>query len=670
MVDLGPPIAIPADWLDPTDENGLAVGVISTSTNATPFDALWSYLDVTFVDATPPETVLYRVNAGGPEVASADGSLPAWGEDAPTASPYRVANGAGANVYAASAGSAHPGPIVMTDPSLPPSVPIAVFETERFDVAAAPEMQWQFPVDPGAEVEVRLYFAELFSGVDLVGERLVDVSVEGTVPAAFDDIDAIATAGPKGAFMRSATVVVNDGLLDLEFIHVVENPAIKGIEIIEITPGSNVPPTVDGFTPEGPVVVPVGDPLPTITVEASDANGDVITLTTDGTEPAGVTFTDLGGGVGEFTGTPTDIAATYTVTVTAEDPSAATGTGTVDIVLTDNAPPVFDTAPADAVIAETDPYTLTVDASDPDTDPITYGLVGDVPAGMVIDATTGQVDWTPGYADSGRYEITISIDDGTNPAVTDSFTLDVTQTAPPGSALYRVNAGGPAVAAADATFPDWGEDTNANPSPYPGDEQRQHQRRPARRPVASVRAGHGARRRVHDRAVGFDDVVLLPGRCRHRGRGAHPAERDLCAGSRSWRAPVRRVDRRTDVGQRRRAVRSRWAGIRILGRLRRHLGRRRRHLVRHGRRQPGDQGHRDPRRRGVPSVSILGGLDGSHDPVGLPDRGVGVQRVPRSGRPCTLRTRRRAGHRSAERSHDQHRWNPQHDLPSRHVDHR
>ena len=54
VVDLGPPITIPADWLDPTDENGLAVGVISTSTNATPFDALWSYLDVEYVGSAGP----------------------------------------------------------------------------------------------------------------------------------------------------------------------------------------------------------------------------------------------------------------------------------------------------------------------------------------------------------------------------------------------------------------------------------------------------------------------------------------------------------------------------------------------------------------------------------------------------------------------------------------
>ncbi len=264
LVDLGAPVPIPASWLDAGDAQGLAVGLISTSTGtgAPEFAASWDYLDVVFVGGNAPSispvgdltvdvgtsdtaianildadgdpltvavdiapdassfvtetivengpgnytvsldvvplaadvgdytvtitaddgtnpvaeeiftisvvdpgtgpTVLYRVNAGGGTVAAADASLPDWGEDEPTISPYRVDNGAGAGVYLASAPSAHPGPIVMTDPSLPPSVPVGVFESERWDAAAAPEMLWQFPVDPGAEIEVRLFFAELY----------------------------------------------------------------------------------------------------------------------------------------------------------------------------------------------------------------------------------------------------------------------------------------------------------------------------------------------------------------------------------------------------------------------------------------------------------------------------------------------------------------------------
>ncbi|HEX7719974.1 MAG TPA: malectin domain-containing carbohydrate-binding protein, partial [Woeseiaceae bacterium] len=192
--------------------------------------------------------VLYRVNAGGNQLAAADASLPDWTADTDAApSPYRVANGGGANTYAASNGSAHPGPIIMTSPTLPPAAPIGIFEIERWDTAPStnpPQMEWEFPVAPGAEVTVRLYFAELFGGITGPNQRVFDVAIEGVVPPAFQNIDQFATAGPKGAFMIAATTVVSgDGILDVDFLHLnptIENPALKGIEIIAGSAGTPV----------------------------------------------------------------------------------------------------------------------------------------------------------------------------------------------------------------------------------------------------------------------------------------------------------------------------------------------------------------------------------------------------------------------------------------------
>jgi hypothetical protein len=63
-------------------------------------------------------------------------------------------------------------------------------------------------------------------------QRAFDVSVEGAVPPAFDDIDQFAIAGRKGAFMRSTTVTVTDGFLDIDFVRFISDPNIKAIEII------------------------------------------------------------------------------------------------------------------------------------------------------------------------------------------------------------------------------------------------------------------------------------------------------------------------------------------------------------------------------------------------------------------------------------------------------
>ncbi len=184
------------------------------------------------VDAAPvTPAALYRINVGGPEYPAADASLPVWSADtAGSPSSYRTEGGT--DLYDSTSGSAYT--VVTTDPSIPASAPDEIFHTERYDVATAPEMLWEFPVTGGNTYEVRLFFAELYNGIDAAGERVFDVTVDGVVPAAFDDIDQFATAGAGGGFMVSATVVADDASLDLQFIHDVENPALKGIEILAV----------------------------------------------------------------------------------------------------------------------------------------------------------------------------------------------------------------------------------------------------------------------------------------------------------------------------------------------------------------------------------------------------------------------------------------------------
>ena len=66
------------------------------------------------------------------------------------------------------------------------------------------------------------------------------MKVEGSIPSAFDNIDAFATAGPAGGFMRSATVNVTDGTLNLEFLRGVQNPDVSAIEIIAAASASTL----------------------------------------------------------------------------------------------------------------------------------------------------------------------------------------------------------------------------------------------------------------------------------------------------------------------------------------------------------------------------------------------------------------------------------------------
>ena len=155
-------------------------------------------------------------------------------------------------------------------PGVDASVPLSIFDTERYDPGAgAPQLVYQFDVatdyglQAGDQVEVRLYFAEIFSGVDAAGERVFDVSVDGVTPPAFDDVDSIAETGAGNiGLVRTYTATVDaEGLLDISFINGVENPAVKGIEIV-----------LAGEPVGDQSVVSIGAPTPASVVEEGDTD--------------------------------------------------------------------------------------------------------------------------------------------------------------------------------------------------------------------------------------------------------------------------------------------------------------------------------------------------------------------------------------------------------------
>lgn len=185
--------------------------------------------------------ILYRLNNGGAQVAAADGSAPDWALDQSnvtanggaalgTPSPYLIAGGEKAYGSGAS---------ITLDVSVPAAVPMSLFQTERWDEGSGDEMQFGFPVTAGTQVQVRLYVCELYFGG--VGNRVFDVEVEGVVPAEFDNIDAVAAMGDKNiGYMISYDVLVLDGMLNLNFLHQQQNPAIKGIEIVDLNGGGSI----------------------------------------------------------------------------------------------------------------------------------------------------------------------------------------------------------------------------------------------------------------------------------------------------------------------------------------------------------------------------------------------------------------------------------------------
>ena len=129
--------------------------------------------------ATP---YLYRVNAGGPTIAANDCG-PDWSGDPDADNPLR---NSGSN-------TADWGSNGTQNGSVPATTPAGVFSTERWDPGDDPEMAWDFPVPNGTNVQVRLYFINQYDGTSQVGQRVFNVSIDGTT--VLPNFDIVADTG-------------------------------------------------------------------------------------------------------------------------------------------------------------------------------------------------------------------------------------------------------------------------------------------------------------------------------------------------------------------------------------------------------------------------------------------------------------------------------------------
>ncbi|MEO0816567.1 MAG: putative Ig domain-containing protein [Pseudomonadota bacterium] len=385
----------------------------------------------------PAGDVLFRVNVGGPEVAAIDDG-PAWTADtgitgAAGNSPYLVANSTNTgDLYDGNNGSAHPGPI-LPDASVLANTPLIIFNTERSD--PDPEdttnLTYEFPVEAGTTVEVRLFFAELFGGVDAVNGRVMDVAVEGTVDPALDNIDQIAIAGPKGAFMRTVQVVVSeDGILDIEAISQLDNQrsALKAIEVVKIADPVDEEPTIDqGIAAQSTDEDALYDFTVPADAFADDGGAENLTLAAtladDTALPAWLSFD---ADTGAFSGTPeNDDVGTVSVKVTATDAAGQSVDALFDLTVnnTNDAPTVestTDTATATAgeeTVIDLAPF-LTFDDVDVG-DVVTPVLSASDPS-ITIDGTTVTV---PATLAEGSYTITVG---ATDIAEAEAATVEIT----------------------------------------------------------------------------------------------------------------------------------------------------------------------------------------------------------------------------------------------------
>ena len=199
---------------------------------------------ITDNDGPPAPQVLYRWAAGPTTVAATDGG-PAWTADASVVKggPTALFAGGITGLHASAAGT-----------------PVGLFANERYDVETGAEMGLDFGTGLAAGAyTVRLFLADTYDGTKTVGSRVFDVLIENGL--AFDNVDLVARFGHKTGGMLEWTGQVTDGRVDIDFVHMVQNPLINGVEILRAGPA-----------------------LPTVTLAASptagsEAAGTTITLT-------------------------------------------------------------------------------------------------------------------------------------------------------------------------------------------------------------------------------------------------------------------------------------------------------------------------------------------------------------------------------------------------------
>ncbi|MGR3737629.1 MAG: malectin domain-containing carbohydrate-binding protein, partial [Limimaricola soesokkakensis] len=196
-------------------------------------------------------TVVYRINTGGAQVAATDGG-PIWTGDQPgNGSPYlRLTT---LRDDADTGGKAAPG----ID-----GVPNAIFSTAR---SSDGSFFYDIPVSAlggGQNYEVRLYLAEISPTGQAGNFRNFDASLEGFVPATFDNLDPGALYGTGGGVL-TARVNVDDGVLNIGLVKdLKQNPIINGIEIVALSEEVENPP------------IPI---VPTNALQAFAAQGDLDT---------------------------------------------------------------------------------------------------------------------------------------------------------------------------------------------------------------------------------------------------------------------------------------------------------------------------------------------------------------------------------------------------------
>lgn len=175
-------------------------------------------------DSEKYKSVLYRVNAGGVSANTSDGTGVNWANDNFT-NPCGCVNSlaTGNKVFTTD------DPITF-DSSVPADYPQSLFQEERSIEGWDPKrMEWNFPVEEGLQVEVRIFMAEIFH--NSIDNRHFDIEIDGQLVE--NDIDLYKDYGHDVGIMKTYKITTDENI-DVSFITIGGQPTVAAIEILEL----------------------------------------------------------------------------------------------------------------------------------------------------------------------------------------------------------------------------------------------------------------------------------------------------------------------------------------------------------------------------------------------------------------------------------------------------
>jgi RHS repeat-associated protein len=158
---------------------------------------------------------------------------------------------------------------------------------------------------------------------------------------------------------------------------------------------------------------------------ANDPNNLVVIWSLD-TAPAGMSVNAMSGAVRWTPNLGQLGSANVVLRSTDTDGAFSTQSFTITVVSGDLPPSIVSTPPTQASVGQL--YTYAVRANDVEGNSLTYSLVT-APAGMVIDPSTGLVQWAPSAAQLGSQQVVINVSDGQGGGAVQGFNIVVSSTA-------------------------------------------------------------------------------------------------------------------------------------------------------------------------------------------------------------------------------------------------